>query len=95
MPAPVPPIPSDLISTREARELVGVTSDMLYQWIHSGKLPAWKRAGRYFVSRAELTALYQPVPVRPLLDFPTPSEWRRRERIKSALENGKRPRPAD
>src|SRR5262249_2626882 len=94
MTAPVHSIPSDLISTTEAREIVGVTRDMLYQWIHSGKLPAWKRVGRYFVSRAELMALYQPVPVSPPLDFPTPNESRRRKRIKAAQKNGKGPKLA-
>jgi excisionase family DNA binding protein len=94
MPVPGPPIPADLISTTEARALLGVTRDTLYHWIHSGKLPAWKRCGRLLVSRAGLTALYQPVPVRPPLDFPTPSEWRERERIKAALDKGSNGKPA-
>ncbi len=78
-------LPKDLISTTEARELLGISRDTLYCWIRTGKLPAWKRCGRLLVSRAALDELYEPVAVRPVLDFPSPTEFERRTQIKAAL----------
>lgn len=50
-------LPSDLISTKEAGDLVGVRPAVIVGWIRAGMLPGWK-VGRkvYRVSRADVLA---------------------------------------
>jgi hypothetical protein len=59
-------IPEDLIDMRTAATLAHCDLSTLYRWIDArdGKpaiLRAWKRSGRFFVSRAELLGLFEPV----------------------------------
>lgn len=62
-------LPSDLVSVGRAAKIIGCSPKQVYRWIRPGKkkparLRAWKVAGsRYRVSRAEVEALIQPVPV--------------------------------
>lgn len=59
---PVDELPSDLISIKEAARLVNNTHrGTIRRWILTGKLPAWKLAGRTFlVSRSDVLAMIQP-----------------------------------
>jgi hypothetical protein len=57
-------IPDDLIEMRQAARAAKCHLATAYRWILSGRLRSWKRAGRRFVSRAELLALFVPVPPR-------------------------------
>jgi excisionase family DNA binding protein len=63
----IPPAepPEDLITTKEARRLMKTSLCTIYRWVLSGKLRGWKRVGRVMVSRSELLALLQPMPVKP------------------------------
>src|SRR5262245_23395632 len=61
-------IPPDLIGTAEALTHLpgtGASGRMalgsLYRLIHAGQLRSWKLGGRYYVSRAEVLALLEPV----------------------------------
>ena len=63
----------DLIPINEARRLLPSSQPgkrlalpTLYRWVHSGKLPAVRILGHYYVRRADLLALVEPVqPRRP------------------------------
>jgi hypothetical protein len=53
-------IPVDLISTRIAAKLLGGCNiSTVYRWVLSGALPGWRRRGRWFVSRADVLAVWQ------------------------------------
>ena len=54
-------IPDDLITTAEVVEAFVVKLETLYSWVHRGRLRAWKRMGRLYVSRSEVEELYVPV----------------------------------
>jgi excisionase family DNA binding protein len=68
-------IPSDLIVPRQAARLVDVHVSAIYRWLRSGKLAGYTKAGsRYWVSRADVERMLQPVrPRPPLVPF-----WNRR-----------------
>jgi excisionase family DNA binding protein len=57
--------PDDLISTRVAADRYNLNIRTLVRWIHLGRLPAYRMAGRWRLSAAELdhfilTARYMP-----------------------------------
>ncbi len=52
-------VPDDLIGVTRAAQEAGVGRKTIYRWIEAGKLPAWDRTGRLFVSRADLACLYR------------------------------------
>lgn len=58
-------IPADLVTPKViARDLqCHITS--VYRAIHAGRLPAYRRGGRYLISRAAALALLEPVRVEP------------------------------
>jgi hypothetical protein len=60
-----PDVPDDLIEMRAAARAAKCHLATAYRWVLSGRLRSWKRAGRRFVSRAELLALFIPVPPGP------------------------------
>lgn len=59
--------PTDLITPDEAAQLLRCHRATIYRLIGSGRLTAWKRGRRKFVSRAEalaqITLLHPPVPL--------------------------------
>ncbi len=54
-------LPHDLIEARHASRIAQIHVSGIKRWVLKGKLRGWKRCGRLFVSRAELTALFEPV----------------------------------
>lgn len=58
---PIDQIPDDLIDMRQAARVAKANIATVYRWALSGRLRCWKRAGRRFVSRAELLSLFVPV----------------------------------
>jgi hypothetical protein len=60
-------IPDDLITTGEAARLARCHVASVYRWIlrKPPRLRSWRRAGRLFVSRAELLGLFRPAAGRP------------------------------
>ncbi len=61
-------IPADLITLKEAARLArNCHKNTILRWVLSGRLPAWRiGSGRmYYVSRADVLALFQPVEVDP------------------------------
>lgn len=46
--------PDDLISTREGADRYNLNIRTLVRWIHCGRLPAYRIAGRWRLSAAEL-----------------------------------------
>jgi len=73
------PLPRDLLSTSKAARLARCSVKQILRWVATGRLPALKRCGRYFVRRADVRRLFrETVPVR---DRPAPlgtSEAQRR-----------------
>jgi excisionase family DNA binding protein len=59
-------IPSDLITLREAGKLLGVDPATVRRWTFIGKLVGYRIVGRLRVSKAELMAVVEPIPVVPL-----------------------------
>lgn len=60
------PIPTDLIDMRQAARLAKTHISTCHRWRLTGRLRAWRRVGRWLVSRAELLDLFRPVaPARP------------------------------
>ena len=54
-------VPDDLISPREASQVLGVHLASIYRFIEDGRLPAWRRAGtRWRVSKAAVLGLLVP-----------------------------------
>jgi hypothetical protein len=58
-------LPTDLIGMKEAAKAAHCHIASIHRWRLAGKLRAWRRAGRYFVSRAELLALFEESGPRP------------------------------
>ena len=56
-------IPDDLITTKEAARLAHCCLSSVYRWLlrKPPRLRSWRRAGRLFVSRAELLGLFRPI----------------------------------
>lgn len=52
-------LPADLIPAREAATKLRCHIAAIHRWILTGKLPGWKRGGRWFVSQADLVAMYR------------------------------------
>lgn len=52
-------MPDDLIDLKAAARLARCHLATAYRWALSGRLRAWKRVGRLFVSRADVLALYE------------------------------------
>ena len=53
-------IPTDLISTREAAQLLATSESTIRRWA-KGRMPAFKVGGRLRVSRADVLAMIQRV----------------------------------
>jgi excisionase family DNA binding protein len=64
----IDPEKDELITTRQAANLLQTHVSTIYRWILSGKLPAWRRGGRHVVKKADLLAML--VPVIPEKDRP-------------------------
>ena len=64
---PAPP-PDDLIPPKAAATVIQAHVATIYRLIHSGQLPAYRRGCRYFVSRADVLAVLQPVQPAPPVD---------------------------
>lgn len=63
-------LPTDLIHASKAARIAQICTSGMIRWILKKKLPGWKRGGRWFVSRADVEALfreYQAVPRYPPL----------------------------
>jgi excisionase family DNA binding protein len=59
-------LPTDLITPSQAARLVDVHVSAVFRWIKSGNLPAWRKGGcRYWVSKADVERMMQPVRVPP------------------------------
>lgn len=57
-------LPADMISTREAARLMGVTSNTVIRWIRAGDIkPAWRLGREYRVSRSAVLRFVKPVQV--------------------------------
>jgi hypothetical protein len=54
-------LPEDLIDLKTAARLARADLSSVHRWVHSDLLRAWKRCGRFFVSRVEVCALFEPV----------------------------------
>jgi excisionase family DNA binding protein len=53
-------IPDDLITTRAAAKLAGNCHlSTILRWILTDKLGGWRRGGRWYVSRAEVLAMWE------------------------------------
>jgi excisionase family DNA binding protein len=50
--------PNDLISTTAAAKILRTSTKVVYRWVLTGKLRAWKRMGRYFLSTDEVKAAW-------------------------------------
>lgn len=66
-----PGTPTDLICLREAASLLpGIRPGKrmhlatLFRWCQEGKLPSWRIASRWFVSKADVLAMAKPVAPR-------------------------------
>lgn len=59
-------LPEDLIDTTAAARLAKCHITSLNRWIHRGKLRGWRRGGRWFVSQADVLALFKPVKPQPV-----------------------------
>jgi len=79
-------IPDDLITMSAAAKLAGAHLATVHRWRLTGRLRAWKRVGRYLVSRAELLGLFRPVEGKPVATpaptAQTTADW---EREKAAI----------
>lgn len=53
-------LPDDLIPAKVGAEVASVDLSTMHRWIQRGVVQGWKRAGRWFVSRAEIRGLYRP-----------------------------------
>lgn len=54
-------VPGDLITPKEAAQLLHIHQATLYRMISDGRLAAWKRGGtRFFVSRAAVLGIFTP-----------------------------------
>lgn len=63
--SPPSEMPGDLISVRDAADLIAVSVATIYRIIGEGHLHAWRRVGGHCrVSKAEVVALMRPVEVR-------------------------------
>jgi excisionase family DNA binding protein len=56
-----PELPGDLIGVAEAARLLRVHVSCIYRWLHTGKLPAWRVVGRWWLSRADVLAVPEQV----------------------------------
>jgi hypothetical protein len=52
--------PNDLIDMRAAAHLLHISTKHLRRWRQQGRFRSWRRGGRYFASRAEVLAFFQP-----------------------------------
>ncbi len=60
VPAPTSPAPDELLSIREAAELLGVTVQTIHEWKRTGRLGFHKLGSRSYLKRAELLAALEP-----------------------------------
>jgi helix-turn-helix protein len=60
-----PDVPDDLIDTKAAARLAHTHINTVRRWMIKRKIPAWRRTGRWFVSRADILALWQHHAERP------------------------------
>lgn len=66
-------LPDDLIPVKAGAALAQATRQTLYQWVREGRLVAYRRCGRTFVSRSAVLGLFErveppgrkPAPPRP------------------------------
>lgn len=76
-------LPDDLIDTAHAARIARSNIRTVFRWIITGKVQGWRRCGRWFVSRADIVALFEPaaaVTARPARLVPTRREHTRRQR---------------
>lgn len=53
--------PTDLIPAARAARILGCHLATVHRWVLSGRLPGWRRLGRWLVSEADARALLVPV----------------------------------
>lgn len=53
-------LPNDLITPREAAGVLAAHLSSVHRWIQTGKLPAYRRASRWLVSRADVERMLVP-----------------------------------
>jgi excisionase family DNA binding protein len=58
-------VPDDLLSLREAAELVRVRVPTMRRWVCEGRLRGWRRGCYYLVSKAEVMGMLEPVGALP------------------------------
>jgi hypothetical protein len=75
-------LPDDLISFLEASKELDVEVGALHRWRDVNDMPAWRKGGRWFVSRREFTAWTAKRSGRDQLSAITPAA-RRREQIRA------------
>jgi transposase-like protein len=56
-------LPDDAIPAARAARLIGIHPTSMGRWVRQGRLRAWKRGSRCFVSEAEARAQVRPVEV--------------------------------
>ena len=57
-------LPDDLVDLKAAARLAKCNLATCYRWVLKGRLRAWRRVGRLYVSRAEVLGLFAPVETR-------------------------------
>lgn len=57
----LPTLPDDLITSTVAAKLALCQVVAVHRWVQAGRIRGWKRAGRLFVSEAEVRGLFKPV----------------------------------
>lgn len=84
---PIDPERDDLVTPRQAAKLLKLNPSVLYRWIFSGTIPAFKRGSRLFLRRADVLAMFRPAETRADRRAETPPPIpTRRERARVAKE---------